>query len=269
MRRFSLLVLLLLQACGPAPSAAPPVARPAASPSSSTPPLVLPGASPSPLLTQPSAAPSQTGNQLSVDKTSYAAGETITVRFAIRSEDKKDATAWVGLLSADVPHGSETENDKFDLSFQYLEERLTGEMRFQAPITGGAYELRLHDTDENGRELAAVAFEVRSPVIPVTGNQLVLNKQRYAPGEAIEVTVSIKAEDKADETAWVGLIPAAVEHGDEAVNDRYALDYRLMGAYLSGKMRFVAPRAPGLYDLRLHSSDTAGRELAFVSFLVE
>lgn len=214
-------------------------------------------------------APLAPGNQLSVDKTSYAAGETIVVRFAIRPEDKRDATAWVGLLSADVPHGSETENDKFDLSFQYLEDRLTGEMRFQAPVEGGAYELRLHDTDENGRELAAVAFEVRGPVIPVTGNQLVLDKQRYAPGETIEVTVSIKAEDKADETAWVGLIPAAVAHGDEAINDRYALDYRLMGAYLSGKMRFVAPRAPGLYDLRLHSSDTAGRELAFVSFLVE
>lgn len=272
-----LAVFFLLIACGPTPSTPAPVPSPSATASPRA--TASPSASPA---TQASSAPSAVPaspisppvagkgpTALSLDKASYAPGDVITVHFSVDPASVTDKEAWVGLLPADVPHGSESENDKYDLAYDYLAGRTSGEMTFEAPAEPGQYEMRMHDSDNEGHEIAAVAFTVTGSPKPISGNALVLNKSRFAPGEQITVTVSIKAEDKLDESAWVGIVPAAVEHGDETVNDRYNLGYQYMGKYLSGRMTFAAPKAPGLYDLRLHNTDTNGVELAFVSFLVE
>jgi hypothetical protein len=207
--------------------------------------------------------------QLELSKTSFTTGESIKLKYSLDPLSAQDPTAWIGLIPADVPHGSETENDKYDLAFQYLEGRNTGELTFPAPDTPGKYDFRMHDSDDNGRELASVSFTVTGPVKPLTGNALTLDKSRYTAGETMTITVSIKAEDKKDETAWLGIVPAAVDHGDEAVNDRYNLGYRFLGKLLFGKTTLTAPKAPGLYDIRLHDTDTDGKELAYISFVVD
>jgi hypothetical protein len=73
--------------------------------------------------------------------------------------------AWIGVIPTAVPHGSEAENDRHDLSYQYLSGQTAGEMAFGAPDAPGAYDLRLHDTDIDGRELASVSFRVVSEPI--------------------------------------------------------------------------------------------------------
>ncbi|PKL76706.1 MAG: hypothetical protein CVV27_08915 [Candidatus Melainabacteria bacterium HGW-Melainabacteria-1] len=247
----------------PQPTSAPPIAIVA----TPVPALILPPSSSQSASVPPLASPAL--NELSLSRSQYSAGESITVSFRIDPALSHDQTAWIGIVPADVPHGSESENDKYDLSFQYLEGKAQGEMSFVAPETPGNYDLRLHTSDSNGLEIAHVNFSVSGPVKPISGNALVLDKSRYLPGETIIVTVSIKAEDKRDESAWVGLLPSVIEHGDEALNDRHHLAYQYMGKYLSGKMRFEAPKVPGFYDLRLHDSDDNGRELVYVSFVVD
>lgn len=272
---------LLLAACAqpvtapPQPAASPsPATLPAAtaSPTSAGPPLVLPSSTPSatPPLILPSAEPAAKGpTALQLDKTDYAPGETITVSFSVDPQSVSDPHAWVGLLPADVPHGSALENDKFDLAYQYLDGKTTGTMTFQAPEDPGSYDLRLHDAEGQGRELASAAFKVVGTPKPLIGNAIRLNKSRFAPGETINITVSINAADKADETAWVGIVPSAVEHGGEPLNDQFNLGYRFLGKLLYGQTTLPAPGAPGYYDLRLNSTDTDGVELAFVTFVVE
>jgi hypothetical protein len=59
-----------------------------------------------------------------------------------------------------VPHGSEAENDKNDIAYQYLKGMQSGTMIFKAPAKIGAYDFRMHDTDNNGKEVASVSFQV-------------------------------------------------------------------------------------------------------------
>lgn len=63
--------------------------------------------------------------------------------------------AWVGIIPSHVAHGDESVNDQHDLSYQYMEGRTRAVLTFQAPTTPGSYELRLHDTDASGLELAS------------------------------------------------------------------------------------------------------------------
>ncbi|MFH1148833.1 MAG: hypothetical protein V1736_14170, partial [Pseudomonadota bacterium] len=68
--------------------------------------------------------------------------------------------AWVGIIPSHIAHGSEAENDKYDVTYQYLEKRTSGVLVFQAPKESGQWDLRMHDTDGNGREVASVSFTV-------------------------------------------------------------------------------------------------------------
>lgn len=284
--RFLMLSTWMLAACGqPAltPASAP-AASPTASPKpaesaplASTPPLALPSATatPAPPISLPSpdpATPATAGKgptRLTTDKASYATGEAITVSFNLDPESARDPHAWIGLLPADVPHGNSEQNDKFDLAYQYLNGNNSGTLTFHAPDDPGDYDLRMHNAEAGGQELASVAFKVTGPVKPLVGNAIRLNKSRFAPAEPITITVSIKAEDKLDETAWVGIVPSAVEHGSEPINDQHNLGYKYLGKSLYGQTTLPAPNAPGFYDLRLNNSDTDGKELAFVTFVVE
>lgn len=220
---------------------------------------------PSPSSSAPSKPSSFDKNQLSLGRNTYQAGELIEIRFQATTEAQSDA--WVGLVPAEIPHGEAPLNDIFDLAYAPLGGNTSGILEFVAPDLGGDYEVRLFSS-EAGKELSSVAFEVNAPHIPLSGNQIRLSKAVFAPGDTIELEVSILAADKRDDTAWVGLLPAAVEHGSEALNDQHVMAYQYLGPYLAGKMTFKAPEQPGLYDFRLHDTDNTGREIVFTSFLV-
>jgi hypothetical protein len=95
---------------------------------------------------------------LKLTRDRYAPGETIVVNFT--APEGYASNAWIGIIPSRVPHGSEAENDRHDLSYQYLQKRVSGDMTFIAPKEAGDYDLRMHDTDSNGREVAAVSFRV-------------------------------------------------------------------------------------------------------------
>lgn len=264
MLRLSLL-LLLISACAPAPLA------PTPAPSASG--VVSASPSPAPALSLPG-APVDTSalaiarNELALSKAQYKPGESLEVRFAIMPKDKLDAQAWVGLVPTDVPHGKGADNALYRMAYAELGPHHQGTLVFDVPETPGKYDLRMHDRGENGRELIYVTFEVVGEHKPLVGNQMEIDKTVFRPGEEITVRVSIKAEDKRDESAWVGIVPAVIPHGDEKVNDQYNLGYQYLGKYLLGTMRFTAPAVAGEYTFRLHDTDTDGRELAFLPFQV-
>ncbi|MFQ6084346.1 MAG: VWA domain-containing protein [Candidatus Aminicenantia bacterium] len=69
--------------------------------------------------------------------------------------------AWIGIIPSHVPHGSESVNDQHDLAYQYLNKRISGTLTFKAPTKPGSYDFRMHDTDNNGKEVASVTFIVK------------------------------------------------------------------------------------------------------------
>jgi hypothetical protein len=88
----------------------------------------------------------------------YAPGEAIVVNFTAPAGYASDA--WIGIIPSQVPHGSEAENDRHDLTYQYIQKRASGSMSFIAPAAPGNYDLRMHDSDNNGKEVASVSFQV-------------------------------------------------------------------------------------------------------------
>jgi hypothetical protein len=99
------------------------------------------------------------GPSLSLAKSSFAPGEAISVNFTAAADFPRNA--WVGVIPAGVPHGDESVNDQHDLTYQYLEKRTGGVLTFNAPTKPGAYDFRMHDTDNNGKEVASVSFTVK------------------------------------------------------------------------------------------------------------
>ena len=198
---------------------------------------------------------------LTLEKSSFTPGEIIKVTFVAPATFPSNA--WVGIIPSDVPHGDETVNDKYDIEYNYLSNMTSGSLTFTAPVTPGSYDLRMHDTDDGGVEVTYVTFEVTGSA----SYSLTLDKDVYSPGEAIKVKFTTSTI--LPSTAWVGIIPSDVPHGDEAVNDKYDLSYQYIGGMLSGELVFSAPTTPGSYDFRMHDTDSGGKELTSVTFTVK
>jgi len=96
---------------------------------------------------------------LRLDKTTFAPGEEIRVTFTAPSW--YPAGAWVGLIPSDVPHGDAAVNDENDIEYEYLDGQTSGVLIFTAPDEPGSYDLRMNDSDQDGKETASVTFEVK------------------------------------------------------------------------------------------------------------
>lgn len=101
------------------------------------------------------------GYTVKVDKKTYAPGETIKVEFT--ADPNWESNAWIGIIPSDIAHGSEAENDQYDMSYQYIRNKSEGTMEFIAPTEPGKYDIRMHDTDNGdvGVEISSVTFEVK------------------------------------------------------------------------------------------------------------
>lgn len=98
------------------------------------------------------------------------------------------------------------------------------------------------------------------------GPSLKLDKMTFKPGERI--VVHFTASPAWRGKAWIGIIPSRVPHGSEATNDRYDIAYQYLKKRTAGSLVFRAPRRAGRYDFRMHDTDSNGREVAYVSFVV-
>jgi Ca-activated chloride channel family protein len=199
--------------------------------------------------------------RLWLDKQVFLPGERIPLHFELA--EAPPSGAWLGIVPSEVAHGSEPTNDAHDLTYQKLHGRTEGTLEFFAPSELGPFDLRLNDSDDRGKEVAHVAFEVAEGADATVS----LDKASYAPGEAM--VVSFTTPVSYDPSAWAGIVPSAVEHGSEARNDGHDLAYRRLEGKTRGQLSFEAPAAPGSYDIRVHDTDRGGREVASVSFEVQ
>ncbi len=95
---------------------------------------------------------------LKLDKTQYKNGDTIIV--TVKADGVGEAcSAWVGILPASVAHGSEDENDKYDIDFYYLTSLENGTAEFNVQLDAGKYDIRVFDSDDDGVELGYIGFE--------------------------------------------------------------------------------------------------------------
>ena len=97
---------------------------------------------------------------------------------------------------------------------------------------------------------------------------LTLSKAVYEPGE--DITVTVKNYDQYGATAWVGVIPVDIAHGEEGLNDENDSDYEYLSGSEDGVVILSAPTVVGKYDVRFNSDDdsTIGKEITFTTFEV-
>jgi len=134
--------------------------------------------------------PSGKAGSLSLARDRYSPGEAIVVDFT--APGSYASNAWIGIIPSQVPHGSEAENDRHDLTYQYLQKRTSGSLTFTAPTAVGNYDLRLHDTDNNGKEVASVSFQVGALVSPDSGRGYTAQTPAAAPSSAPATDDSLK-----------------------------------------------------------------------------
>jgi hypothetical protein len=186
-----------------------------------------------------------------------APGGTVVVHF--EAAPTFHDNAWVGVVPSEVPHGSEAENDLHDSDYEYLKKRTSGTLELRAPAQAGTYDVRMHDSDHDGREVASASFEVQK----VTG-KVWLDKTEFATGEAMKVHFQVP--DGLDTSAWAGIIPADVPHGSGTTNDKHDLNYLYLNGKTEGTLSFAAPATAGSFDIRLNDTASDGSEIASVSF---
>ena len=206
--------------------------------------------------------PPQQNVSLTLDKTTFMPGEQAKVHFTASSSF--EGSAWIGIIPSEVAHGSEEENDKHDLAYQYLNKKVSGTLTFTVPETPGSYDFRMHDTDSDGKEVASVTFTVKSGDSKATLN---LDKTVFSEKEKIMVHFTAPATYASN--AWVGIIPSSVPHGSESENDKHDLAYQYLDKKVAGTLTFTAPEKAGAYDVRMHDTDSDGKEVASFSITVQ
>jgi len=100
-----------------------------------------------------------TDYKLSSNKTTYKTGEDTTITFTASPNWSKNA--WIGIIPSEIEHGDESKNDQHDVSYKYLSGKTSGSITLKAPDKPGKYDLRMHDTDANGKEIKYVSFTVK------------------------------------------------------------------------------------------------------------
>lgn len=119
--------------------------------------------------------------KLTLNKMEFKPGEVIVVKYAAMPE--YDPSAWIGIIPSSVAHGSEAENDKHDIAYQYLRKSTSGELNFTTPANPGSYDLRMHNTDNNGMEVASVTFKVIGTSQPAAKETATQPKTKAASGK--------------------------------------------------------------------------------------
>ncbi|MCD4750175.1 MAG: VWA domain-containing protein [Thermoanaerobaculales bacterium] len=169
--------------------------------------------------------------------------------------------AWIGVVPSEVEHGSEEVNDRHDSSYEFIRGRIAGTSTLSAPSNPGTYDVRLHDSDRKGREVAHATFRVEA-----AQGRVWLDKTDFTTGE--KIAVHFEANAKLGTGAWAGIVPSDIPHGDAGVNDKHDVDYRYIKNAADGTLELRAPATAGNWDVRLHDTDTSGREIASVTFTV-
>ncbi|PKL76124.1 MAG: hypothetical protein CVV27_11895 [Candidatus Melainabacteria bacterium HGW-Melainabacteria-1] len=190
-------------------------------------------------------------------------GKPIIINFATGNDFKP--TAWIGLVPSAVTHGNESFNDLHDIARQNLGNKSIGQLSFNSPTSEGNYDLRMFDGD--GNEAASISFVVSRELSPSERGQskLWLNNQFVRPGQPI--VLRLTAPSSFEPSAWVGVVPSEISHGEEYLNDQHDLSWKYLEGLTSGELSFNAPATAGNYDFRLHDANN-GKEVCYASFTV-
>ncbi len=98
---------------------------------------------------------------MKMGKEKYAVGETVQVTVSWKGNPADDT--WIGIIPAATSHGSEEENDAYDVDYRYFTDMKSGDTFVfeNIELEPGDYTMRVNESDAGGAELAWCAFSVK------------------------------------------------------------------------------------------------------------
>ena len=112
----------------------------------------------------PAAAPILQSKYIKLEKAQFAPGDNINITFNVPESARE--SGWIGIIPSRIEHGSEKINDDHDIVFHLLKNsKPTDTYTFPAPEMAGEYDIRINDSDSDGKEIDSISFKV---VLPAT-----------------------------------------------------------------------------------------------------
>ncbi|MCA9266428.1 MAG: hypothetical protein KDA60_21360, partial [Planctomycetales bacterium] len=187
--------------------------------------------------------------------------------FTVRGVSVQASGAWVGVIPSYIHHGDEVLNDQHDVAWTWV---MPGDNQYTLAVPADqAYDLRLHPCWPGCYESAHIPLAAPRPRLTDAtqpGASLTLSAGRKAiPGQ---FSVTVASPYPLGASAWVGVIPAGIPHGTEAVNDAHDISYVYVEGITQDTVMLPVPLEDGVYDVRLNSTDDNGVELASARFSV-
>lgn len=191
-----------------------------------------------------------------MERTEWSRGEKPVVSFSAPAAYPD--RAWIGIVPAETPHGSSAENDKADVQYRFLEGETEGELAFHA-LKPGDWSARLFAW---GIESASVDFRVGNEVVPPGEEAPALVMERGVIGAGESFSVEYTIPEVYPNSAWVGIIPADVPHGDNAVNDQHDVQWFYLNEGPRGLLTFRGLPA-GEWSARISVWETESASVPF------
>lgn len=219
--------------------------------------------------------------EIIVLKDEFNPGEEIRLAYTLDSDTLTGGTIKLVSTGSGAASSNETGNNKTvnnQNENTAREEKAfnknIGVLTFTAPTEPGTYELAMYTKDLDGSstdgmdEISSITIEVIDPNAEARSldADMEISKESYSPGETI--TVNYTAPSAWDNTAWIGIVPSIVDHGNERENFKNKLEHKNLSGP-KGTLTFTAPQTPGVYDLRMHSSDKDGMEVEDIRIIVK
>ena len=86
------------------------------------------------------------------------AGSELSIEFEAPLSYSENA--WIGVVPSATAHGEEKVNDEAQRGYQHLNQRSRGKVVLTMPEEVGSYDVRMFDSDDGGKEVGSVSFEV-------------------------------------------------------------------------------------------------------------
>lgn len=142
------------------------------------------------------------------------------------------------------------------------------------------------NTSENSSDSQSKTSNSQSSSNSVKGEMVTLNtnsslvvksmsidKTVYSSGEnGVQIKVKIQLDGLSNHnSAWIGIIPSNIQHGNEDMNDQHDIDYKYLESELNnGEVTLSSSLEKGDYDVRVCDGDGEGAvEVAYISFKVD
>lgn len=90
-------------------------------------------------------------------------GRTMDVKWNAPVKQQKSG-AWIGVVDADTPADAEITHDKADMYYKTLDRKSSGKFELKVPGHQGDFELRIYDSEKNGKVLASARFTVSNTI---------------------------------------------------------------------------------------------------------